>query len=307
MTTTYQGASRSDGFTGDPSIFTIITDKEHPLYDERIEIPLDNKKLAALVESIYEYGVKKQIHVLRDGDKLLVKDGNQRVRAAIEANKRRKASGFDPIQVPFKVVRDADGESQSEKATMNIHVSSPPMMTARLALRLEKDGRSREQIAVALGCTATMVENYLKLFDCAPVVQKAVEQEKASPSVARELSKLPRDEQEKALETMLAAGVTKGSAGMRAVSAAKRGEKIEKKANARRMKNRVWTQEVYDRLNAREGSLKKDTREAVLPLLRMLLGYKGAEKDLSDDVAEVVSEMAEAKKPRGKKAPRSAV
>jgi ParB family chromosome partitioning protein len=304
MTTTYQGASRSDGFTGDPSIFTIITDKEHPLYDERIEIPLDEPKLAALVESVYEYGVKKQIHVLRDGDKLLVKDGNQRVRAATEANKRRKQSGFDPIQIPFKVVRDADGESQSEKATMNIHVSSPPMMTARLALRLEKNGRSREQIAVALGCTTTMVENYLKLFDCAPEVQKAVEERKVPPTVARKLAELPREKQKAALDEMLEKGVTKGSAGMRAVSAVKRGEKIEKKSTARRMKNRVWTQELHDRMHAREGSLKKDGL-AVYMALRLLLGYKGVTGDQCDDVAEAVSEMEESKAPRaprGKKA-----
>lgn len=291
MTTTYKGASRSDGFTADPDIFSIVTDKNHSLYDERVEaIADDDPDFQALVASIVEIGVKTQIHVIRDGDKLLVKDGNQRVRAARKANKIRAAKGLDPVQVPFKVVHERNGETQAEKASMNIRVKSPAMVQARLALRLEGMGKSREQIAVAMGCTVPMVDNYLRLLDCAPKVQQAVEQDKASPQVARELAKLPREEQEKALEVMLTEGVAKGSAGIRAVSAVKRGEKVEKKAVARRMKNRIAVQELHDRLHSKESSLKKDGA-AVYMALRWVLGYRGVDKDQCDDVAECLDEM----------------
>lgn len=308
MTTTYQGASRSDGFTAYPERFIVVTDKNHPLYDERNEaIPLDDPDMMGLIANIVEIGVKTQIHVIKDGEDLLVKDGNQRVRAAREANKIRAEKGLDPVQVPFKVVHERNGESQVEKAGMNIRVKSPAMVQARLAAKLEGMGKSREQIATAMGYTPTQVDNFLRLLDCSPKLQKAVEDKKASPAFARGLANLPREEQDKKLDEMIAQGISlKGSEGLQAVSAAKRGEKIEKKSTARRMKNRVWTQELHDRLHTREGSLKKDTRESVLPLLRTLLGYKGAETNLSDDVAEVVNEMAEAKKPRGKKPSRKA-
>lgn len=303
MTTTYKGASRSDGFTADPDIFTIVTDPKHPLYDERVEaIPLDNPDLMGLIASIAEIGVKTQIHVIRDGEKLLVKDGNQRVRAALEANKLRKERGLDPVQVPFKVVHERNGETQVEKAGMNLRVKSPAMVQARLAAKLEAMGKSREQIAVAMGFTSTtMVDNCLRLLDCAPKVQQAVETGQASPSFARDMAKLPREEQEKKLDEMLAQGISlKGSEGLRAAGAAKRGEKVEKKNVGRRMKNRVQTQEAHDRMEANEGSLKKDGK-AVLMAFKWLLGYKGADKNQCDDFAEVLDEMLDAKKPRAKK------
>jgi len=301
MTTTVKNASRSDGFTADPEIFTIVTDPKHPLYDERVEAISENDPdFAALVASIAEIGVKKQIHVIRDGAELLVKDGNQRVRAARAANKLRSAMGMDNVQVPFKVVHEKNGESQLEKAGMNIHVRTPAMVQARLALKFEQMGKSPKQIATALGCTVPMVGNYMRLLDCAPAVQAAVEMGKASPSVARKLAEFPREEQEKHLETMLAEGVAKGSAGLQAVSAAKRGKKIEKKTAGRRMKNRVWAQEVYDRLEAKEGTLKKDA-VAVLVFLRLILGYKGADKNQCDDVNEVLDEMEESKGAKGAK------
>jgi ParB family chromosome partitioning protein len=281
-------ASRVDGWTAPPEAFTLVTDESHPLYDPRIALPLD----AALVESIYTYGVLKQIRVVRDGDKLLVQDGRQRVRHALEANRRRRAERLELIEVPYRCFRSREADMSSEAVAANMHMRTPPMMLAEQALRLERAGRSRAQIAVAMGCTATMVENYLRLFDCAPAVQRAVEAGQVPASVARKLAAMPRTEQAVALTEMQAKGAVRGAAAERAVGALRRGQSVPAGNTARRVQNRTAIQALADALAGRE---LKETGNAVLAVLQWVLRAPG-ESDQCDDVAECLSEMRDAAK-----------
>jgi ParB-like chromosome segregation protein Spo0J len=290
------GASRIDGYSALPERFTIITDKDHVLYDPRNEIPLTDPALAALTESIYVHGVCEQIQVCKDGDDtLLVKNGNQRVRCAIAANVRRRAEKLDLIQVPFKIVRMNEDEAQLEKAAVNVHVKSPPMMLARQAQKLEALGKSKEQIAIAIGWkSATMVSLHLALLDCDVKVQRAIESGDLKPSKARELVNMPREQQREALDAMFASGATKGEHATRVVKAVKAGKPIPEKGEGKRMKKRETVQGLLDNLDGRDG-IKKVTSEVVIPFLRWLLGEKDAESNLSDDVLEVLTELDEEK------------
>lgn len=284
-----EGAARRDGFCALPERFTIVHDKAHPLYDHRVDdIPLDHPDILALIESIYTYGVKSQIEVVEDGDDLLVKDGNQRVRATTEANKRLRREKREPHQILFKKVKLVEATCQEEKSAANTTVKSPPMTRAREALDHANHNKSTAQIAVAMGCSAQQVENYLALAGAAPEIQRAVE--KGLPQdIALRLAKMKRERGVEALHKLQAAGATKGAHATRAVAAVRRGQAVPTKDEVHRMRNRSVVQPVFDVLLTKD--VKPETKRVALPLLRWLLGEPGSEDGLPDDVLEALREV----------------
>ncbi|MDP1177692.1 ParB/Srx family N-terminal domain-containing protein, partial [Klebsiella pneumoniae] len=72
--------------TFEPATLHLGTDKTHPLYDERIHLPIRE----AMVLNIRDQGVLEPIIVVKDPETGLtcVVDGRQRVRQTLEANKR---------------------------------------------------------------------------------------------------------------------------------------------------------------------------------------------------------------------------
>ena len=86
----YGAEGRGELLLFDPNTLTIVSDKKHPLYDERATMPVDER----LVESIMKSGVLEPVIVRRNGEDekgrpiVEVVDGRQRVRAAIIANHR---------------------------------------------------------------------------------------------------------------------------------------------------------------------------------------------------------------------------
>ena len=99
-----QATGRSDLFLVPPTELTIVTDKADPLFDERINMPLDEN----LVRNIMMYGVKEPVLIRRDGKDLKVVAGRQRTRAAIEANKRLVKEGKEAMSVRCIIERADD-------------------------------------------------------------------------------------------------------------------------------------------------------------------------------------------------------
>lgn len=92
---------RLNAFAMDASDLTIIgldtkDGPEHPLYDERIFLPIDE----AMVRNIRAFGVIEAINVRKNGPNVEVVDGRQRVRHARIASQRNVEEGLPPILVP---------------------------------------------------------------------------------------------------------------------------------------------------------------------------------------------------------------
>ncbi|WYX51237.1 hypothetical protein WJ977_00655 [Achromobacter xylosoxidans] len=94
----YGASGKTNVLSFETDALTIITDPAHSLYDERIQLPLDE----AITLNIMALGVREPILVWKDPEtgKVLVVDGRQRVRHAIEANRRLAERGEPPILVP---------------------------------------------------------------------------------------------------------------------------------------------------------------------------------------------------------------
>jgi ParB family chromosome partitioning protein len=94
----YGASGKTNVLNFEPENLHLVTDKTHPLYDERIHLPINE----AMVLNIMEQGVLEPIIVWKDPESGLacVVDGRQRVRHTLEANKRLVKQGDSPLLVP---------------------------------------------------------------------------------------------------------------------------------------------------------------------------------------------------------------
>lgn len=194
-------APRGNIFFCQPDDLTLVTDKEHPLYDPRVEWPIDDK----MVASILSKGVITPIIVRKNGTYLEVVEGRQRVKNTAEANKRLKSQGADPILVPVLVRREKDDASAFETSivTNEIRTADDVITKAEKAQKLSERGRSDEQVASAFGVTLVTVRNWWKVLELAPQVQTAVKAGRVAASDAvKELTGMTREDQVKRLAKM---------------------------------------------------------------------------------------------------------
>lgn len=94
----YGASGKTNVLMFEPEKLHLVTDKTHPLYDERIHLPINE----AMVLNIMDQGVLEPIIVWKDPESGLacVVDGRQRVRHTLEANKRLVKQGDSPLLVP---------------------------------------------------------------------------------------------------------------------------------------------------------------------------------------------------------------
>ena len=198
------GASRKDLFCVLPEALTLVTDEQHPLYDSRVKNPLDEK----LVLNVMHEGIIQPISCKREGDNILVAAGRQRVRAAIEANKRLKAAGKELIKVPI-VIRQGN-----EKVMFGIMISEnelrrddDPLTKSDKLVRYQQITQAGdEEAAVVFGVDVQTVKNWQKLKGCVVDVRKAVERGQIPATAAARLSGKASEEQKKALQELLESG-----------------------------------------------------------------------------------------------------
>ena len=299
-----RGASHTDsGWRCPPESLTVETDPASPFYDESVEYPVPED----LQANITARGPREQVEVVRDGDRYVVVNGRKRVRATIAANEQRAVAGLDPYTISYAIVQTKDdADILGLSGALNLHGTETPMMRARKAQRLSDLGMSKERIANDLGYkTVRAVDDAILLLGCSTKVQNAVDDGVVSPTVARDLAKLPRREQDPALDAMRAAGATKGAPARQAVRAAKQGRAIAASPTTPRARPAPLVERIVAQLTDRDHDLKPDGA-AWLACLRW---RAGEEVDVPDDVAEVLDEMkgAGAGAPKGEtKAPRAA-
>lgn len=212
--TALPGAKRLNAFAMPADELTIVgldTDEgpEHPLYDERIKMPLDE----GLVRNIRKFGVLETVTVRKNGERVEVVAGRQRVRATREANRRNSEEGLQPILVPVFVKRPrSDGDALGVMISENENrQDDDPLTRAAKASRLLDFGATEEDVAIAFGISRQTVRNLLALMELSDKVKKAVSQRQISATAAIELRDLTHTDQNAKLAEMLDVGATSTS------------------------------------------------------------------------------------------------
>ena len=107
-----------------------MSDPAHPLYDERIHLPIDD----AMVQNIMSLGVLEPIIVWKDPETGLtcVVEGRQRVKNTAEANRRLKEQGKPTLLVPGVAKRGSPFNMAQVMISANeIHIPDTPLGRAK--------------------------------------------------------------------------------------------------------------------------------------------------------------------------------
>lgn len=213
----YGAKGRWDGLWFDPEDLTLVNNTEHELFDERIEMPVDE----SLVLNVMAKGVLEPVLVVKQGvdgegkPLVLVVDGRQRVRAALEANRRLRAEGKQAVRVPAMPARSTDLMGVLISAN-ELRFDDTPLARARKLARYQALGRTDEEAALTFGVSRESIRQWKILLELHPKLQAAIDRRELPAHIALKLHAVPYEEQPAALEKMRAAGELRGQAGERA-------------------------------------------------------------------------------------------
>lgn len=189
----------------EPEALYLVDDPAHPLYDERIYLPINE----AMVRNIMVLGVIEPISVWKDPElgKTFVVEGRQRVRNSSEANRRLRELGRPLVRVPG-VVKKGSASRMAEIMVSSNEITQPdtPLGRAKKMANMQERGRDEEDLALYFGCSASTVKATLALLDCTQVVQEAVEAGTVNVTQARKLAELPPDEQRTTVKELVQIG-----------------------------------------------------------------------------------------------------
>lgn len=229
--TTLPEPTRRSYLSMHPSSLTVVgvdtTDgPEHPLWDERIHLPVNE----SLVASIIADGIIEPVIGETDGDRTLVVAGRQRVLHARLA----QARGHD-VRVPV-ILRRGDAKAMMGVAiTENeIRTGDTPITRAKKALRMVNLGASEAEVAQKFGVKPETISEWLKLTELDPKVQAQVHSGEIGVNAGLAIAELPRSAQASIVDTLKAEGVTPSAANVLGRVRAARG-----KAQAQTPKVRV--------------------------------------------------------------------
>ncbi len=252
---------KRDAYMFDPEDLVLVTDEKHPLYDERVNLPVDESLVLNIMFAPdgTPQGVLEPINAARNTEtgKVEVIDGRQRVKAAREANKRLKKKGLEPVWVPCMLKRVNAYTSMGMLISSNEHrQDDSPLGKAKKAARYIALGRDEAEIATLFGISAASVKNMLGLLDAPAAVRNAVEAGKISTSDGYKLAKLEPEEAKKKVAELVehaprAAGKKRNANAKKAreIVSGKVEPKISKKAeDAVATDIAAWLGENYDDL-----------------------------------------------------------
>jgi ParB family chromosome partitioning protein len=186
-------AKKRSIFMFDPDDLILVTDKSHPLYDERVNLEPNE----SLVKNIlFEgQGVLEPIIVTKEADKPVVVDGRQRTKAARVASSRIKDMGGKGLLVPCIYRRGTDSNLVVMMASANHQrTEEAPTEKARKMNALLNFGHSEEEIAGVFNCSKQTVKNTLAILSLDPVTQKKLDAGEVTKTDAVKASRLPRKE-----------------------------------------------------------------------------------------------------------------
>lgn len=209
-TEAYGASGKTNVLNFEPERLHLVTDRAHPLYDERILLPLDE----SMVLNIMDQGVLEPIIVWKDPETGLscVVAGRQRVRHTLEANKRLMKEGKKPKLVPAVVKRgSAVRMAQAMISENEIRRADTPLGRAKKMADALERGHDEADLSLMFGVGVQTIRATLALLDATQAVKDAVESGDITVTQARQLANLSPDEQrEKVKEVESATAGTKG-------------------------------------------------------------------------------------------------
>lgn len=198
----YGASGKTNVLTFAPENLYMTDDPSHPLYDERIYLPLSE----SMVLNIMDQGVIEPVIIWKDKETgtVYVVDGRQRVKHAREANRRLLEQGKPSLMVPA-VVRIGSVHRAKEAAISanEIHIPDTPLGRAKKMASMLELSYDESDIALFFGCSPQTVRATLTLLDCTQAVQDAVEAGHINTGHARKLAQLPPDEQRQKIKTLV--------------------------------------------------------------------------------------------------------
>lgn len=181
----------------DPNSVTIVGidtthGPEHPLYDERINLPIDR----GMVDSIKLYGVVTPVVGKSDGDKTLAVDGRRRIIHARIASKELQVEGMPALRIPVVLKRGDDVRLFGTARTANAcRVDDSPIVNAKNAQRMLDMGAQLGTIAVTFGVKEDTVKDWLRLLDTTPEIQAQLHTGALAKDAGLALATLPAADQ----------------------------------------------------------------------------------------------------------------
>ncbi|MDH1522187.1 ParB/RepB/Spo0J family partition protein [Achromobacter mucicolens] len=154
-------------------------------------------------------GVREPILVWKDPEtgQVIVVDGRQRVRHAIEANRRLAERGEPTIFVPGVAQRGTLATMSDLMIAMNeARRDDPPLTKARKMAAFVGRGYSESRLAIIFACSPLTVRNTLALLNCTKAVQDAADSGQITLTHAKALAKLTPDEQRAKVTRLVEAG-----------------------------------------------------------------------------------------------------
>ncbi|HGG7341202.1 TPA: ParB/RepB/Spo0J family partition protein [Escherichia coli] len=206
----YGASGKTNVLAFEPEKLHLVTDKTHPLYDERIHLPISE----AMVLNIMDQGVLEPIIVWKDPETGLscVVDGRQRVRHTLEANKRLSKLGKEPLLVPGVPKRgSAIRMAQAMVSANEIRQADTPLGRAKKMADALERGHDEDDLALMFGVSVQTVRATLSLLDATQAVRDAVESGTVTVTQARQLASLkPEEQREKVKQIETATAGTTG-------------------------------------------------------------------------------------------------
>ncbi|EIV9529791.1 TPA: ParB/RepB/Spo0J family partition protein [Klebsiella aerogenes] len=191
----YGASGKTNVLNFEPENLYLVTDKTHPLYDERIHLPINEP----MVLNIMDQGVLEPIIV-------------KRVRHTIEANKRLAKEGKPLLMVPAVTKRgSAVRMAQAMVSANEIRQADTPLGRAKKMADALERGHDEQDLSLMFGCSVQTVRATLSRLDATQAVKDAVQSGTVTVTQARQLASLePEAQREKVKEIETATAGTSG-------------------------------------------------------------------------------------------------
>lgn len=208
---------RRDMFSVDPETLTLVDkawlaanslDESFHLYDPRAE----REPEEALVLNIMAHGVQVPALVTKYGEQVLIVDGRQRWKAAMEANRRFTAEGKVPMTFPVLTKKGTESDLFGILVLTNeLRYEDSTLVKAEKAcklLRLRPDDYA--YAAVTFGVTERTIKNWEAMMTLTPAVKSAINAGKVPSTAALKLAKLTPTEQREQIAEIVSKAETNG-------------------------------------------------------------------------------------------------
>ena len=227
-------------------------------------------EITAYAEAIVAAGkVDHIVKVYRDGDALVALDGRTTTRAAREAREiqaKRKVPVDERVSVRVNILRG--DEEELYRVNLDSHKHRPLTRTQHakgILTYYQKVSEDAQKTANFFKVSVPTIKTMLAHLDLSVKVQRAIDQKDVPATITNQLAKLPRAEQDAALEEMMAAGATRGAAAANAAGKVAKREKVDK-ADKTRARSKVFLAKWRDELK------KEDDFSTIAQVIHFILG-----------------------------------